>query len=458
MKDVLIIDDDGELLQSLARAISPLIAPLLACGATRREEALELLEREDPKAVVLDLCLEQRLGVESGFDCLAEIRRRKPHARVILLTGHGSRSHGVRALALGAASFLEKPADPAHLAALIRDAASQAELRREHERLLKVSGNLYLEQLCGSSPAMHTLRERLEFVAATPQSVLLLGETGTGKGLCARVIHELSRQRSHKFVHYQPNFGGGDIVQSELFGHVRGAFTGATEGRRGLVLEAARGTLFIDELDEVPLEAQVKLLDLLQERRVRPLGADSFMGVECRFIAATNRDIDECLASGKIRRDLHHRIAQCVVRIPPLRERAGDIPELGALFLRRLRESDGINVFDLSPEALRELAARAWPGNVRELQGVIETAAFHAHFRHRNVVEISDLEAGVGAPMPTTSGNHAGQFFHDKVERFKATLIGEALERTGGNQVHAARLLGLDRGTLRRVLSRLATA
>jgi DNA-binding NtrC family response regulator len=224
------------------------------------------------------------------------------------------------------------------------------------------------------------------------------------------------------------------------------------------VLEAARGTLFIDELDEVPLEAQVKLLDLLQERRVRPLGADSFMGVECRFIAATNRDIDECLASGKIRRDLHHRIAQCVVRIPPLRERAGDIPELGALFLRRLRESDGINVFDLSPEALRELAARAWPGNVRELQGVIETAAFHAHFRHRNVVEISDLEAGVGAPMPTTSGNHAGQFFHDKVERFKATLIGEALERTGGNQVHAARLLGLDRGTLRRVLSRLATA
>jgi DNA-binding NtrC family response regulator len=137
---------------------------------------------------------------------------------------------------------------------------------------------------------------------------------------------------------------------------------------------------------------------------------------------------------------------------------SGLLAELGALFLRRLRESDGINVFDLSPEALRELAARAWPGNVRELQGVIETAAFHAHFRHRNVVEISDLEAGVGAPMPTTSGNHAGQFFHDKVERFKATLIGEALERTGGNQVHAARLLGLDRGTLRRVLSRLATA
>jgi len=457
-KDVLIIDDDGELLQGLVRAIAPLISPLLACGATRREEALEMLEREDPKAVVLDLCLDQRAGVESGFGCLEDIRRRKPHARVILLTGHGSRAHGVRALALGAASFLEKPADPPHLAALIRDAVSQAELRQEHELLLKASGGACLEQLCGSSAQVRALRERLQFVAATPQSVLLVGETGTGKGLCARVIHELSRQRGHKFVHYQPNFGGGDIVQSELFGHVRGAFTGATEGRRGLVLEASRGTLFIDELDEVPLEAQVKLLDLLQERRIRPLGADSFQDVECRFIAATNRDIDECLVSGKIRRDLHHRIAQCVVRIPPLRERVADIHELSALFLRRLRERDGLNVFELSAEAAHELMARPWPGNVRELQAVIETAAYHAHFRQRSVVELADLGAEGGGLLLGSAGSSLGLSFHDKVERFKAALIGEALELTGGNQVRAARLLGLDRGTLRRAVSRRAAA
>lgn len=457
-KDVLIIDDDGDLLHSLVRAVSPLIAPLLACGTTRRDDALEMLEREDPKAVVLDLCLDQRSGVESGFACLEEIRVQKPHARVILLTGHGSRAHGVRALALGAASFLEKPAEPAHLAALIRDAVSQAELRREHESLLKASGNAVLDQLGGSSAQAQALRERLQFVAATPQSVLLLGETGSGKGLCARVIHELSRQRERKFVHYQPNFGGGDIVQSELFGHVRGAFTGATEGRRGLVLEASRGSLFIDELDEVPPEVQVKLLDLLQERRIRPLGADSFQEVECRFIAATNRDIDECLSSGKIRRDLHHRIAQCVVRIPPLRERVADIPELSAVFLRRLRERDGLNVFDLSAEAVRELKARPWPGNVRELQAVIETAAYHAHFRQHRAVELSDIGAEGGTQLLGAAASSAGLSFNGKVERFKAALIGEALERTGGNQVQAARMLGLDRGTLRRALSRLAAA
>lgn len=302
---------------------------------------------------------------------------------------------------------------------------------------------------------MRELRERIEFAAATPQSVLLLGETGTGKGLCARAIHEASAWRTGKFVHYQPNFGGGDIVQSELFGHVRGAFTGAAEARRGLVLEAANGTLFIDELDEVPHEAQVKLLDLLQERRIRPLGADACHPVDCRFIAATNRNIEQCLASAKIRRDLHHRIAQCVVRVPSLRERREDIPLLCDRFLSRLRELHGLNVFDLTDEALQGLAARGWEGNVRELQAVVETAAFFAGHRGRSVIEASDLDAGAGRLQAEGSGREA-RSLSERVESFKAEIIQEALERANGNQAQAARLLGIDRGTLRRAAVRLS--
>lgn len=457
MREILLIDDDAELVQSLARALSPLVGRLVLCAAASAAEGLKLLESESPGVVVLDLCIEARAGVESGFSLLREIRARSPHSRIIVLTGHGSTEHGVRAMALGASSFLEKPAELLHLTALIKDAAAQAELRREHARLLVQAGSLAQELLCGQSRAVQALREKLAFVAATPQSVLVVGETGSGKGLCARVIHEMSARCSGKFVHYQPHFGGGDIVHSELFGHVRGSFTGASESRRGLVLEADRGTLFIDELDEVPLETQVKLLDLVQERRVRPLGSDAAQQVDCRFIAATNRDIEEAIALGKIRKDLHYRLGQCVVAVPPLRERLEDIPALVDLCLRRLRERELLNVFEASREALSGLAGRRWDGNVRELQAVVEAAAYKAHFGSRSVIELQDL----GAAGRVAADRGPEQILqsaplHEQVEQFKSEAIARALDQTGGNQVQAARLLGVDRGLLRRALSRPA--
>jgi DNA-binding NtrC family response regulator len=229
---------------------------------------------------------------------------------------------------LGAASFLEKPADPEHLAALLKDACAQAELRRAYNELKNEGSRAGLSELSGISVALQKLREEIEFVATTNQPVLLLGETGTGKSLCARLIHDLSKRRTRKCIYYQPNFGGGDIVQSELFGHTKGSFTGAVENRRGLVVEADGGTLFIDELDAVPAETQVKLLDLVQEQRIRPIGSDVYQKVDCRCIAATNRPIQEALDSGLIRRDLHHRLAHCVISIPPLRERLEDLPLL----------------------------------------------------------------------------------------------------------------------------------
>jgi two-component system response regulator HydG len=449
MFDVLLVDDDGELLQSLARAISPRISPLRLGGATTLSGARELVQLHKPSVIVLDLCIDEKHGVESGFELLSLCRSIDSTSRIIVLTGHGSLVHGVRALKLGAASFIEKPAEPEHLAAVINDAASQSQLRREYEKLSKEATVSAMQALVGQSDAMKMLRDRIAFVATTPQPVLLIGETGTGKGLCARIIHECSPRRKRRFIHYQPNFGGGDILQSELFGHVKGSFTGAIEARHGLAVEADQGTLFLDELDEIPADAQVRLLDLIQEQRVRAVGSDSFKNVDCRCIAATNRPLDEALASNKIRRDLYHRLAYNVLHIPPLRERLEDLEGLCEETLRALRAKEAVQVFEVQPNVIERFRSMRWPGNVRECRAVIENAAYHAHFRGRAAIALEDVQS-VGARAPSSQDRS----FHEQVECFKTRLIEQALQQCGGSQVQAAKMLGLDRGTLRRIVAR----
>ncbi len=455
MADILLVDDDAELVQSLVRVLSKLVAPHVVCAAGNVTKAEDLLKSEKPLVAVIDLCIDERVGVESGFNLLSRLKSLDRDLRVLVLTGHGSVAHGVKAMQLGAASFLEKPADPEHLAALLKDAIAQAELRRAYTNLVNESGTGLHSELSGASRAIEKLREEIDFVASTAQPVLLLGETGTGKGLCARLIHERSKRRTRKFVHYHPNFGGGDIVQSELFGHVKGAFTGAVDSRRGLVLEADGGTLFIDELDSVPVDTQVTFLDLVQEKRIRPVGADNYQSVDTRFIAATNRPIAEAIEKGAIRRDLHHRLAHCVINLPPLRERLEDIPALVSTLLKTIREREGLNVFELQGDALDRCAGYNWPGNVRELQGVIENAAYRAHYRGRPAVTADDLQLG-GAMVVNDVRAHsvslvADGSFHEQVEAFKRNLVRQALDSCGGNQVQAAQLLGVDRGTVRRL-------
>lgn len=451
MCDVLLVDDDGDLLQSLARAISTRIAPLRLSGATTLRDAQETVQRYRPRVVVLDLCIEEKRGVESGFELLSRCRAIDSSSRIIVLTGHGSLDHGVRALTLGAASFIEKPTEPEHLAAVIRDAATQAELRREYEKLSKIAVASPSDELVGRGRSMQALRDRISFIGTIPQPVLILGETGTGKGLCARLIHECSGRRERRFVHYQPNYGGGDLAQSELFGHVKGAFTGATETRQGLAIEADQGTLFLDELDEIPAEVQVRLLDMVQERRVRAVGADSFRKVDCRCIAATNRPLEEALASNKIRRDLFHRLSYNVIHLPPLRERTEDIPDLCEAFLGSMRARELVGVYEIDAAVLDRLVQESWPGNVRQLQAVIENAAYHAQYQGRSRIQAEDL---LGLEISDNSCDEGS--FHARVERFKFRIVEDAIRRNNGNQVHAARSLGLDRGTLRRILSRAA--
>lgn len=460
MADILLVDDDAELVQSLVRVLARLVSPRTICAAGNAAKALELLHSEKPLVVVIDLCLDERVGIDSGFELLAQLKARAPEVRVLVLTGHGSRANGIRAMQLGAASFLEKPADPEHLAALIRDAIAQAELRREYEKLAREGAASANRDLCGESPAIVKLRDDVAFAASTSQPVLLLGETGTGKSLCARLIHEQSARRAKKFVHYHPNFGGGDIVQSELFGHTKGAFTGAVEGRRGLVLEADGGTLFIDELDAVPKDTQVLLLDLVQEQRIRPVGSDSHQKVNCRFITATNKPIETVLAEGVVRKDLHHRLAHNIIVIPPLRNRREDIPVLVGAVLQSIRQREGLNVFEVESRLMSELQTYAWPGNIRELQGVVETGAYRAHFNGRSTIESGDVALGGARPAESGTGSAGvsnvpvamhNASFHERVESFKRDLVRQALEACEGNQVQAALLLGVDRGTIRRL-------
>jgi DNA-binding NtrC family response regulator len=449
MCDVLLIDDDGELLNSLARALSPRIAPLRIAGASSVDGALALFRRHRPRVVVIDLCLSEREGTESGFQLITRMRSFDASSRVIVVTGHGAITHGVRALRLGAASFIEKPADPERLAPIIIDAATHADLRREFDKTPREDGASIVAQFVGRSDVSKGLRERISFIATLPQPVLILGETGTGKGLCARLIHEISPRRSRCFVHAQPNFGGGDLAQNELFGHIKGAFTGATESRAGLAVEAHEGTLFLDELDEFSHDIQVRLLDVIQERRVRPVGSDSFRAVDCRFIAAMNRPLDEALSGRKLRRDLYHRLAHNVIHLPPLRERREDIVDLCDATLASMRAREEVGVGELTSEVLQYLMGQPWLGNIRELQTVVENAAYHAHHHGRSVISRDDMPAiRAGAASPHLFS------FHERTERFKLQLVEEALAQCGGSQVRAARLLGLDRGTLRRIVAR----
>lgn len=441
---VLFVDDDRSSLESIIRAAVSVGLDALCRTAGTAPEALRMIETERPHVVVLDLSLEPKRGVESGFDLLSEITHRAPDCRTIVLTGHGDETFGVRALDLGASSFLTKPADIAHLVALIKDGITQARLRRDYATLRhQIEPTL----LTGESAAMSSLMSELRTLAATGQPVLLSGETGTGKGVAARALHLWGPRAPKSLVRYQPTFATPDLVQSDLFGHVKGAFTGATTDRRGLIAEANGGTLFLDEVDELPHETQVLLLGVLQDKRFRPVGSSSESASHFRLVCATNRDLAEITTSGKLRLDLYHRLAHCVVRIPPLRERRTDIPLLVDSILSRLAATEGIDLLGLSDGALDLLLSHEWPGNIRELEGVMESAAYRARAAGRDRIEPSDIRLRRDPHDP-----HAPTDFHAQVEQFKRQLVAAALARTGGNRLRAAAELGLDRGTLSRIL------
>ena len=446
---ILLVDDDSDVLITLSRALGQRLNKISIEAAPSSFRALSIATRVRPEAAIIDLSIEPERGVESGFELLHKLLEHDATCRVIVLTGHGSLEYGVRAMNLGAAHFLEKPADIDHLAALTRDAIAQCGLRRAYSELKKNSPSKLVESFCGSSAQTEATLEAIRYAAQNNQSVLIAGETGTGKGLCAQLIHEISPRSASRFVRYQPNFSTADLINSDLFGHVRGSFTGANEDRRGLMAEADRGTLFLDEIDELPSETQVAMLGVLQDRTYRPVGSNRELHTEFRLIAASNQDIGACLESGKLRRDFYHRIAHLTIHIPPLRERPLDIPDLARHFLGKIRARELLSVWEIDSGAIALLSSYNWPGNVRELQSVVEGAAWHAQYQCRAAIHETDIK--LNFPSSSTPCDTS---FHDQVTAFKVRLAQETVAQNGGNQMQAARKLGIDRSSLRRILAK----
>lgn len=447
---VILLDDDVEYGTSLKRVILSSGFPHDLQVASSEQELKSILHSRRPLSVVLDLHLNEAQGVEAGFSVLKMLTREAPYCRVVVLTGHGSTEHGIRAISLGAANFLQKPVEIPHLIALLKDAVEQAHLRLQLQKLLEDQAAPIAGVVGGKAPLMKGVLEKIRHASRTNQPVLILGETGTGKGVCAKAIHDGSIRAHKAFVRYQPHFVSSDLVNSELFGHKKGSFTGATEDRRGLLLEAHGGTLFLDEIDELPHDTQVTLLGVLQDKVFRPVGANEERQSDFRIICATNRPVAESLKSGKLRADLYHRISHFQIHLPPLRDRLEDLPELAAALLGRISRREGFGVFAIDSDALLALRGQQWGGNVRELEGVLESAAWNASFSRRPCVTKEDLSL-VLSPGERREENVT---FHELVEEYKRGLVEKALAETGGNQLQAAKLLGMDRTSFRRILAR----
>lgn len=446
---ILLIDDDSELLQSNIRALKEELPGVGFDAATSLQGALPSIEKHRPHVVVLDLCLSEELGVESGFSVLYELKRLDSTIRIIVVTGHGSIESGVRALKEGAASFLEKPANTKHLAALIRDGISQSTLLREHAEIRTSKDKQCVESLLiGHSEDTLRLRDKILYVANSPQSVLITGETGTGKGLVAKLIHQCGPRRAHPFIPYCPNYSNPSLQNSELFGHIRGAYTGAEKSRDGLIRDADKGTLFLDDIDALPQEVQVNLLHVLQERTYRPVGSNQEQKTNFRLISATNQNPEICTTIGKLRLDLYHRIAHEEIHLVPLRDRRKDIEPLARHFLNELKDEEEVCVLDFDNRSLRMLTEAPWQGNVRELQGMIRSAAYKAAWEGRTVIASRDLRI-----RPIRSETESGTL-QERLDFHRGRIVYTTLDRFQGNQTQAAKALGISRVHFRRLLEK----
>jgi DNA-binding NtrC family response regulator len=379
-----------------------------------------------------------------GLQLLRLAKEQAPHAAVILVTGHGTVETAVVALKEGAFDYLTKPVRPDDLANKVRQAAAQramaAEIASLHARLQERYG---FDNLVGKSPAMRAVFEKVRLVADTRSTVLITGESGTGKELVARAIHHNSGRRQKPFVAVNCAAIPETLIESELFGHEKGAFTGATERRAGLFQAAQGGTLFIDEVGEMRPGAQSKLLRALESRRVLPVGSNREVEVDARLVAATNRELHEEVKKGNFREDLYYRLKVVEIRLPPLRERPEDIPLLVRFFLDEIARETGRPVRDISPEALDLLVAYDWPGNVRELRNLLEGVVV---LSTRERLETGDLPEHLRRGTEARAVIRAGM----TLTEIEKEAIRRTLEQTDGRRTEAAKLLGLSVRTLQR--------
>jgi DNA-binding NtrC family response regulator len=448
---VLVVDDKENILRLFAKILADGHDVTTASDGAR---ALSLVATGDFDVVVTDI----RMPGAGGFEVLAAVKARSASTEVVMMTGYATVGDAVRAMKLGAYDYLEKPFDPDAAALTVARAAERRRLRDEAASLRReLEGIHSFHNLVGKSERMRDVYRLLEQAAGLDITVLLGGETGTGKELAARAIHYHSSRKERRFVPVNCGALPPDLVESELFGHARGAFTGATTAKRGLFEEADGGTLFLDEIGELPLATQVKLNRVLQEKEVRRVGDSAPSRVDVRVVAATHRDLRAEVAGGRFREDLYYRLNVFPVRLPPLRERAEDVPLLAAHFLEKHARAMRREVSGFDPEALRLLTSWSWPGNVRELENAVERAVAIAS---GPVLLPRDLPSELSAPGPVLPPGPvlATLPYREVVEqaqdRTSREYLVALLTEFQGNVTRASARAGVERESLHRLLKK----
>jgi two-component system, NtrC family, response regulator AtoC len=448
---VLIIDDERDMLTNCTRILRR--DGYVCVTAATSEQGLELVEAEQPDVVLVDL----RMPGKSGIDIVKTVKGRHPAIEVVLMTAYATIETAVAAIKQGAFDYLPKPFTADQLQAVMRRIMRQTHVVGETQRLREeLTSQSQAGTMLGKSEALLELRESIRRVAATEATVLVTGESGTGKELVARSLHQLSRRRTNPFIPVDCAALPESLLESELFGHEKGAFTGASSSRPGLFELAHTGTLFLDEVAELPLPLQAKLLRVLEARQLRHIGGRQFISVDVWLIAATNRDLVKAMEAGTFREDLFYRLNVIPIHVPSLRERREDIPLLAMHFLLKASAAGLAKPRGFSPKAMALLEQYPWPGNVRELKNAVERARALAD---QDFIQPEDLPTevrqacGVMAEpgLPVASFKAAKQ---EIVTAFEARRLRELMARTGWNIAQAARVSGVHRKTIERKLKR----
>ena len=442
---LLIVEDDAGLRRQLRWALSE---DFEIFEAGDREQGLALLRREEPNAVLLDLGLPpDKDGTSEGFAALDEILSLRPSTKVIVASGNDDQDNAIRAVGLGAYDFCAKPVDIDVLRLIIERSLHVAKLEMENRRLAESRSHAPFDGLIAASPEMMKVVRAIERIAPSEVSVLLTGESGTGKEVLARALHDTGPRAKGPFVAINCAAIPETLLESELFGHERGAFTGAAKQTKGKIEHAQSGTLFLDEIGDMPLSLQSKLLRFLQEKKIERVGGRQTIDVDVRVVSATNRDLGQLIESGDFREDLYYRLNEVSIRIPPLRERTGDAVLLANYFIRQLRPRFNRNIKGLSHDAAAAVAAYPWPGNVRELENRIKRAMVLAENKLLGRDDL-DLEAvdGMEVRLPTLK---------EARETAEVNTIRQALALTKYNVSAAAKLLGVSRPGLYHLIKSL---
>ena len=446
---VLIIDDEAAIRESLETLLQ--LEGYAVESAASGEDGLARMGEHSFDLVLLDLALPDR----NGMDLLAEIRGQDPQLSIIMITAYGTVENAVKAMQAGAANFIQKPWDNEKLLADIRAAIARRRAEEENVQLKRALKQRYnFENIVGKSEPMLKIFDLVGQVAPSRSTVLLQGESGTGKELIAKAIHLNSPRRDRPFVPVNTGSTPPDLLESTLFGHVKGAFTSAIASKKGLFEIADRGTLFLDEIGTMGLDTQSKILRVLQDRKFMHLGGVNEIQVDVRIIAATNVDLKQQVREGKFREDLFYRLNVITIDLPPLRQRKEDIPLLAAFFLDKYSRENGRPIRRLAPEALRPLVAYSWPGNVRELENVIERAVVLSTDVGIGPELVPDQIVGRTAAFPALDHRDDASLF-DIMEDTERHIIVDMLEKCNWNQTETAERFHVPLSTLNQKIKRL---